>query len=345
MGQDWKHTAAGSVMTKARRRLGMEGTFVAIAALLLVCCFSKRMAWPKCGNRSSERVATLLPRQPSSYSTMFAGERAVDAVLLLSSLALYHPGAHVYITTNSKTYEWYLEHTRVLFYHLDLHWTLALDKYDLTLGREEMTAAGTYTNFLMEKVVILEEALRHHNDTLFLDADVVLLQPVYLPSAGVQLGVSSHFMKASEGKKYGIYNAGVLWTNQYSMGQAWRDATAVTHYLEQAAIERLIELYPYFEFGPEHNAGFWRAVHHEVSAEEFYRHLYFDSTTQKIMLHNKTLESVHSHILTKYSYDVGNAFSDAIVTMLNMSRDENHQRIARLIMWGKRGYRPLQMVL
>lgn len=285
-------------------------------------------------------------RRPSSYSTMFAGERAIDAVLFLTSLALHDPRAHVYISTNSDTYEWYLDHARVLFYHLNLHWTLALDKYDLRLGREEMTAAGTYTDFLMEKVVILEKALENHNDTLFLDADVVLLRPIFIPSSSVyQLGVSSHFMKASEGSKYGFFNAGMLWTNQYSLGKAWREATAVSHYFEQAAIEDLIKLYPYFEFGPEHNIGFWRAVHHEVSPDEFYRNLVLDNNTQEVLLENRTTSSIHSHILTRYPYESGNVFSETVVRLINTSTHPNYARIASVIQWvRRRGHATSQMV-
>lgn len=84
---------------------------------------------------------------------------------------------HTSISTDSKTFEWFLDHTKVLFYRLHLHWTLALDKYDMSIGLEDMTAAGTYKDFLMENVLIMEKAVTNHNNTLFLDTDVVFFSP------------------------------------------------------------------------------------------------------------------------------------------------------------------------
>lgn len=313
--------------------------FSAPVALLLIGYLSMNAFFVS----NSVPTVTQCERSPSSFSTLFAGERALDAVLLLGSLALHHPGAHVYISTDSKTYAWFLDHTKVLFRRLELHWTLALDRYDMSLGREKMTAAGTYSDFLMEKVVILETALVKHNDTLFLDADIVVLEPIYLPDNVYQLGVSPHFfLKSSEGSQYGIYNAGMLWTNQYSLGQAWRDATAVSHYFEQVAIEDLIKKYTYFEFGPRHNMGYWRF---DMGPNDIQRNVYVDAINQKIMLRNSTVTTIHSHILTPYPFASGTRFSDAIVELIGLSQNADNQRIMKLIQWAKGGCVPTQMVL
>lgn len=283
---------------------------------------------------------------PSSYSTLFAGERGLDAVLFLASLSLHHPNAHVYISSDSHTYEWFLEHAKVLFLRLDLHWTLALNKYNMKLNRDDMEAANTWNDFMLEKVGVMEKALTHHNDTILLDADFVMLEPIYIPTdKPYQLGVSPHYMKASQTQKFGRYNGGMLWTNQYGLGAFWRQASAVSYYYEQAAIEDLVKRYAFFEFGPEHNVGFWRPVHDEVNAKEFYRHLYFDAPTQKIKLRNTTVSTVHTHILTPYPYDVGNEFSDTFVNMIRLSEDPQYERIADVIGWGKNGCMPPQMVL
>jgi hypothetical protein len=291
-------------------------------------------------------------RLPSSYSTLFAGERGIDAVVFLTSLALHHPNAHVYISSDSDTYEWFLEHAKVLFYRLDLHWMLALDKYNLHQKREEMEAQNTWNDFMLEKVNVLEEALKHHNDTLLLDADFVLLEPIYLPAdasadhkSNYQLGVSPHYMKESECAKYGRYNGGMLWTNQFELGQVWRKFSAVSRYFEQAAIEDLAVKYTSFEFGPEHNLGFWRPVHNELGLKEFYTHFYFDDPTQSIMLRNQTIATVHTHILTTYPYDVGNDFSDIFVKMMAMSKRPVYERVSAVVRWAKNGCVPPQLAI
>jgi hypothetical protein len=312
-----------------------------ILALVLVCTTRVRQS------NHSAAMDTQVKRLPASYSTLFAGERALDAVLLLASLALHHPGAHVYISTDSKTYEWFLEHCKILFYSLNLHWTLALDQYNMNQKREEMEASNIWNDFMLEKVGIMEKAMALHNDTMLLDADFVLLEPIYLPSeTHYQLGVSPHYMKASEGTKYGIYNGGMLWTNQFGLGAAWRKASTVSRYFEQAAIEDLTKIYtPFFEFGPEHNVGFWRPVHHQISPKEFYSHLHFDANTQTIMLHNRSVATFHTHILTTYPYDVGNKFSAIFVEMLRMSNNPKYGVIAQVLRWGQAGCIPPQMVL
>lgn len=338
---------------RARPPPNTAAALAVVWALLLVGLLSVYMPSAHISTGSAnatialEENASSAPRLPSSYSTLFAGERGVDAVLFLSSLSLHHPKAHVYISTDSNTYDWFLEHAKALFYGLDLHWSLALDKYDLRLKREEMEASHTWNDFMLEKVGVIERALSHHNDTILLDADFVLLEPIYLPpeSAGYQLGVSPHYMKPSEERKYGRYNGGMLWTNQYGLGAFWRQASAVSYYFEQAAIEDLARRYVVFEFGPEHNLGFWRPVHDVISSEEFYSHLYFDGVAQKIMLRNRTVSTFHTHILTRYPYDVGNKFSDIFVEMLRMSHDPIYARIAAVVDWAKGGCVPPQMVI
>jgi hypothetical protein len=119
-------------------------------------------------------------RMPSSFSTMFVGKRGLDAVLFLASLAIHHPHTHVYISSDTTTYEWFLEHAKILFYRLELHWTLALDRYNANLKREEMEAAKTWKDFMLGKVGIVDKALTHDNDTMLLDADFVLLEPICL---------------------------------------------------------------------------------------------------------------------------------------------------------------------
>lgn len=282
---------------------------------------------------------------PGSYAVLFGGEKGIDAIPFLASLAIHHAGAHVYISTDINTYEWYLDHAKALSRRLNLHWSLALDRYNMSMGRDAMTAAGMYKDFLMEKAAIMEMALTNHNDTILLDADFVLLEPVYIPAGhGFQLGVSPHFMKASEGAKYGVYNAGMLWSNQYSVGQAWRDTTTTSRYFEQAAIEDLIKLFRYFEFGPEHNLGFWRALH-GIDADRFYDGLKLDSRTQKITLKNQQVATVHGHILTKYPWKVANDFQDTIRSLMSQSTDLIYHRILHVIKWADDGFVPPQLPL
>lgn len=323
-------------MSRISFRPGIRAFFVALICLFVFVSVLRTRA----GRRQVPEYVL-----PGSYAILFGGEKGMDAIPFLASLAIHHADAHVYISTDTNTYEWYLDHARALSRRLNLHWTLALDRYNMSMGREAMTAAGMYKEFLMEKAAIMEIALTHHNDTILLDADFVLLEPVYIPAGrGYQLGVSPHFIPATEATKYGVYNAGMLWSNQYSIGKAWRATTKTSRYFEQAAIEDLIKEYRYFEFGPEHNLGYWRAVH-DVDAGRFYKGLKLDLHTQKVTLNNQRVASVHSHILTKYPWKVANDFSDTILGLMSQSSDMVYHQLLDVIYWAKGGYVPSQLTL
>ena len=63
---------------------------------------------------------------------------------------------------------------------------------------------------------------------------------------------------------YGYYNGGMLWTNQKSLPDKWKEYTKTSRYHDQAAIEDLARCFSYFEFGENYNFSWWRVLQSEL---------------------------------------------------------------------------------
>jgi hypothetical protein len=273
-------------------------------------------------------------RLVSSYSTLIAGERTIEGALFLWSIALVHPGARVYIASNKKTYAWYRDTLPGLFQHLDLRWTFAVDKYDVSMSREEMIDANVWSDFQMEKAYVMEAALVENLDTVYVDADMLLTSPVVVPTAqDIQLGVSPHYMKPEAGTKWGVYNGGMLWTNQYSVGQAWVKATKKSRYFDQAAIEDLVNEYVTFEFGEEANLGWWRPMHGVGGMPEFIKHVYLNKEGL-LAYKNRTVSSIHAHFISKHC--CSRTFVNLITRIIVQS--PRYRNLVKVLWWAKRDF-------
>lgn len=273
-------------------------------------------------------------RLVSSYSTLIAGARTVDGALFLWSVALAQPGARVYVATNKDTYAWYRDNVPGLFNHLDLRWTFAVDKYNLSMSREEMIKAKVWSDFQMEKAYVMEAALIENADTVYMDADTILTSPVVVPTAPeIQLGVSPHYMKPEAGTKWGVYNGGMLWTNQYSVGEAWVKATKKSRYFDQAAIEDLVNEYVTFEFGEETNLGWWRSMHGVGGMPEFVKHVYLNEEGL-LAYKNRTVSSIHAHFVSEHC--CSKAFVNLITQIIVQS--PRYRNLVKLLWWAKRDF-------
>lgn len=275
------------------------------------------------------------PVHPTSYSTMIAGSRVFDGAVLLWSIAFAHPKSRVFVASDSITHNWFQEHSPQLFHLLDLRWSFALDAYNLSMSRKQMEKAGTWGDFQMGKARIIEVALRDGNDTIFLDADVILLSPITLPKGALnaQLGVSPHYINSKTTGQYGIYNGGMLWTNQYSLGQAWVNATRTSRFYDQAAIEDLVQRYVAFDFGEETNVGWWRPRFGAGGSLSFKKHLRLDKMGY-LTYKNQTVTSLHAHFVTKDC--CSKDFADLITQVIAQS--PQYRNLLAAFAWAKREF-------
>lgn len=264
-----------------------------------------------------------------------------DGALLLWSVAMFAPlKTPVFVATDHATADWFHLRMPMLAALLDIKWSFALDKYDMRLRRGGMIKAGVWNDFQMEKARIMELALGHANDTLFLDADCMVLAPTMLPSieSGAQLGLAPHYMKVEDSREFGFFNGGLVWTNQQTTPRDWIQATTPeSRYYDQTALEDLAEWYRTYIFGPETDLGWWRIKHGSFSTPgEFWRQLTLDASG-RICVRGKVVDTVHGHIL---SDDTGNskAFLEGILGL--MGRSHVYDDLLDVIKWGQRGFEP-----
>jgi hypothetical protein len=228
---------------------------------------------------------------PSSFCTICTRPCLPELKGFLRSLALAHPGAKVYIMSDTVLQE---------TYGLQVTWRIELQRYS-ALDRAQMEAMGIWAEFQMAKSRIMDVALQHEADTMFLDCDIIVLDKLEAPPPGYALGLSPGFVRPDIVAKYGYYNGGMVWTNDKAMPSRWRVHTEKSRYYDQAALEDVAKDYSrVFEYGENYNVQTWRFVVGVVP--ELY------AIPNKMMLHDKTVKFVHTHFNQPHFVSINNLF-------------------------------------
>jgi hypothetical protein len=234
--------------------------------------------------------------KPSSFCCLSTYGCHQELFGLLLSLSIHHPNSNVYCLVDTKTKQSILSYTPKL--KLNVKWVENLNKYS-GLNRQQMTEKGIWSDFQMMKAYAIHEALKYEKDTLFLDADILVLDTIDNIEPNKKLGVSPHFIKKSDTDRYGYYNGGVLWTNQKTLKDDWILFTKTSRYFDQASIEDLAKKYDYFEFGENYNFSWWRVTQSSQNPETIIKNVSIKN--KKLMYKGKSLKFVHTHFHEKRS--------------------------------------------
>jgi len=252
--------------------------------------------------------------KPSSFCCLSTYGCHQELFGLLLSLSIHHPNSNVYCLVDTISKNAIFSYTPIL--KLNIKWIENLNKYS-GLNRAQMTQQGIWSDFQMMKAYAIDEALKYEKDTLFLDADILLLDTIDNIDNTKQLGVSPHYIKKSDTDRYGYYNGGVLWTNQKTIKKDWIEFTKTSRYFDQASIEDLAKKYNYFEFGENCNFSWWRITQSATSPHNVVSNISIKNN--KIMYKNKQLKFVHTHFHEKRQ-DMA-FFNDLIKSNLNKIKD------------------------
>jgi len=175
---------------------------------------------------------------------------------------------------------------------LDIRWKVSLDKYT-GLNRAMMTQKKIFGTFLINKINIIKEALKENKDTLFLDSDIFILDKITDIDHSKELGLSPHYIKDTDVKNYGFYNAGVFWVNNIKILDAWTNLIDNTHSCPEQINMVKLKQFDYFEFGENYNFSWWRVKQSSVSPQEIVSNISIKEKT--ILYKNKPLKFVHTH--------------------------------------------------
>ena len=134
-----------------------------------------------------------------------------------------------------------------------------LDAYT-SKTRAIMDREHSFGAFLDHKANVMSHALENEPDTMFLDADIVFLQPVTLPPGDAELVLSPHFIRKENTDQVGFYNAGCLWTRSRAVPDQWKVFSKTCRWDDQASLEDLARTFVTAEWGREVNVMPWRLL-------------------------------------------------------------------------------------
>ena len=228
--------------------------------------------------------------KPSSFCTMCTSTCKQELIGFLLSLSIHHRDEKVYVICDTLTKET-IENMSIKI-RLDIVWLVSLDKFS-NMNRSQMEQQGIWSDFQMMKAVAIEKALEKEKDVLFLDSDIIILDEINDIDPDKELGVSPQFIKQKNVDETGYYNGGMLWTNQKSLPNDWKEFTKTSRYFDQASIEDLERKYDSFEFGDNYNLQTWRFIIGKEDTNTIIS--YLNIKENKIFYKDKPLKFIHTH--------------------------------------------------
>lgn len=242
----------------------------------------------------------------SILATIATGKRAAaELKCLVQTLEMFESGASLYIFTDSETMT-FIPTSSVIY----IQKREAMNKYKGKTRSDMEALSGNlynslFTDYTMEKAALLEWVFQSTNDAYkkgvwFLDADIVLFAPLPIYTEPKTLGLSPHYIRPGDEKKFGHFNAGMIWIRNPSHIINWRKAARLSRFYEQAALEDVWNLCPEeqrLEMPPQMNVGWWRHGQSVESPPEIEKKLGFQrqSGCMGLKYDEFILQSVHTH--------------------------------------------------
>jgi len=246
--------------------------------------------------------------EPSSFCTMCTHTCYFEFIGLAYSLSIHHPGAKFYCMLDTKTKEELDNLT--LKPNLNIIVKVELDKYT-GLNRQKMEQMNIIKEFWNNKADIMSYALTYEKDTIFLDSDVFVLNPIKCIDHSKELGLSPHYIRKSNTDEVGYYNGGCVWTKNKEVPLCWKKHTVKSRYVDQASLEDLAIDYKdsMFEFGEELNYMPWRILLANNQEEAIKK---ININNNQLNIANKPLAFLHTHFHDQRFIQVNNIFINAL---------------------------------
>ena len=246
--------------------------------------------------------------EPSSFCTMCTHTCYFEFIGLAYSLSIYHPGAKFYCMLDTKTKE-ELDNL-ALKPNLDIKVVVNLDKYT-GLNRQKMEQMNIIKEFWNNKADIMSYALEFEKDTIFLDSDVFIVNPIRCINHTKELGLSPHFIKKINTDEVGYYNGGCVWTKNKEVPLSWKKHTVNSRYVDQASLEDVAIDYKnsIFEFGKEVNFMPWRIIVGDNPQQVVNS---ININNNQINIGDKPLVFLHTHFHDKRFIQINNMFINAL---------------------------------
>jgi hypothetical protein len=159
---------------------------------------------------------------------------------------------------------------------------------------------------------LLEWAHETCERVLFCDADICFMGPLPEIPNNFELGLSRHEIRTNDEKRFGVFNAGFVFSGNKTIPSFWRNATNSSRFFEQAALEDLEKHFKTYYFPIQNNYGWWRLLQGKESIENLKNR--WSLKDNIIYVDNKPLLSIHTHFNTTDSST--NYFNNFVKTFI-----------------------------
>lgn len=228
-----------------------------------------------------------------SFCLVISGEVKREGLLTLKTIRLLHEQP-IYVIADQETKDFLLPSGIP-----DLHIKVDINEKSKKrimkrFFKERFKNLNTFhrQEYIFKKMDAMSLALKRHDNTFFLDADIVLCEKLRVNSnAGIVL--SPHYSPPSrffQSFGNGFFNAGYIFCSDKTFPKHWRRIYLTdSRFYEQQGMDYIAEKYNIDIFNQAHNVGWWR---HEV--DDF-------NLPLKISLPKNTV-SFHLHLEGKYDF-------------------------------------------
>jgi len=231
----------------------------------------------------------VLCNKIESFSTFATKGAYSDLKLLLKSLEIYHNDIPVFILCD----KWTDEQIEKDNYNLKIYKRIDLEKY-CNMNREIMEKNNLFKEFLLKKCDTIDYSMSFYSNTVFIDADIVLLNKFDLMiDITYDVGLSPHNIFEETSKKFGIYNAGFMYIKNKNVTTFWRNkVNTYNGFDDQQALDYFKDEFNVYEFDDSYNFGWWRLF--QCDNPQLRANLFTIDDTS-IYYEYKTLKCVHTH--------------------------------------------------
>ena len=134
-----------------------------------------------------------------------------------------------------------------------------MEKYT-DMNRKKMEELDIFVEFLLFKAVVMEYALGNFENTLFIDGDIILLNKLdLLIDKKYDVGLSRHHILEESEKRFGKYNAGLMYIANKNVLNYWREIiNKRNRFDDQQSLDYFEEDFKVFKFDDSYNYGWWR---------------------------------------------------------------------------------------
>jgi hypothetical protein len=254
-------------------------------------------------------------------ATLSTKKSYCDLKILLKSISIFSPTIKIYIIGDT----YICNICKIDFPQLNIITISGLDKYTL-YNREELEKMNLWLEFMLEKCTIVDYALTENKNVLFLDADIILFNPIETiispENLKKDMGLSKHLINNFEESLYGLYNGGFFYISNKNITPWWRKTSKSSTFYEQKAMDNIPLFFDCFFIEPQNNFGWWRLFQAPNPQATFNK---FRIQNNMIFYDNKPLNSIHTHLISTFPYTV--EFNKIIMKFVELTNNNKLKEI------------------